>query len=88
MKVLCGEGIANHTGAESCIVHREVHGEALTGESVASHKGGSTYGLRAAAIRVRAVALRSGPASRGERTCKLTKAPLMGSLQKTDNKAR
>lgn len=34
MRVLCSEGIANHTGPESCVVHREVYGEALTGESV------------------------------------------------------
>ena len=34
MKVLCSEGIANHTGPESCVVHREMQGEALTGESV------------------------------------------------------
>ena len=34
MKVLCSEGIANHTDPESCVVHREVQGEALTGESV------------------------------------------------------
>ena len=34
MKVLCSEGIANHTGPESCVVHREVQSEALTGESV------------------------------------------------------
>ena len=34
MKVLCSEGIANHTGPESCVMHREVYGEALTGESV------------------------------------------------------
>jgi hypothetical protein len=34
VKVLCSEGIANHTGPESCVVHREVYGEALTGESV------------------------------------------------------
>ena len=38
MKVLCSEGIANHTGPESCVVHREVHGEALRGESVDHHK--------------------------------------------------
>jgi hypothetical protein len=30
VKVLCSEGIANHTGPESCAVHREV----LTGETV------------------------------------------------------
>jgi hypothetical protein len=34
VKVLCSEGIANHTGPESCVVHREVQSEALTGESV------------------------------------------------------
>jgi hypothetical protein len=34
VKVLCSEGIANHTGPESCVLHREVQGEALTGESV------------------------------------------------------
>jgi hypothetical protein len=27
-----GEGIANHTGPESCAAYREVCGEALTGE--------------------------------------------------------
>ncbi len=31
MQVPCSEGIANHTGPESCAVHREVLGEALTG---------------------------------------------------------
>lgn len=34
MQVLRSEGIANHTGPESCVVHREVYGEALTGETV------------------------------------------------------
>ena len=34
MKVLCSEGIANHTGPESCVLYREMQGEALTGESV------------------------------------------------------
>jgi hypothetical protein len=34
VQVLCSEGIANHTGPESCVVHREVYGEALTGETV------------------------------------------------------
>lgn len=34
MKVLCSEGIANHTGPESCAVHRKEYGEALTGETV------------------------------------------------------
>jgi hypothetical protein len=32
VKVHYGEGVANHTGPESCAVYREVCGEALTGE--------------------------------------------------------
>ena len=32
MKVLNGKGIANQTGPESCVAHREVRDEALTGE--------------------------------------------------------
>ena len=31
MQVHYGEGVANHTGPESCAVYREVCGEALTG---------------------------------------------------------
>ena len=31
MQVPYSEGVANHTGPESCAVHREVLGEALTG---------------------------------------------------------
>jgi len=33
MKVPCGEGVANHTGPESCANHRKGVREALTGES-------------------------------------------------------
>jgi hypothetical protein len=32
VKVLNRKGIANHTGPESCVAHREVRDEALTGE--------------------------------------------------------
>jgi hypothetical protein len=32
VKVLNREGIANQTGPESCVAHREVRDEALTGE--------------------------------------------------------
>ena len=32
MKVLNSKGIASHTGPESCVAHREVRDEALTGE--------------------------------------------------------
>ena len=31
MKVLCSEDLASHTDPESCVAHREVCGEALTG---------------------------------------------------------
>ena len=31
MKVHCDEGVANHIGPESCVAHREVRLEALTG---------------------------------------------------------
>ena len=34
MKVHCDEGVAIHIGPESCVVHREVDGEALTGVRV------------------------------------------------------
>ena len=34
MKVSCSEGIANHTGPESCGGIREDAGEALTGERI------------------------------------------------------
>jgi hypothetical protein len=33
MKVSNRNGIANQTGLESCVAHREVRGEALTGEA-------------------------------------------------------
>jgi hypothetical protein len=32
VQVHYGEGIANHTGPESCVAYREVCGEALTGD--------------------------------------------------------
>jgi hypothetical protein len=34
VKVHYVEGIANHIGPESCVVHREVYREALTGERI------------------------------------------------------
>ena len=43
MKVLCSEGIANHTGPESCVLHREMQGEALTGESVGQPLSRESY---------------------------------------------
>jgi len=33
MKVQHGEGVANHSGPESCVCTREGAGEALTGET-------------------------------------------------------
>ncbi len=43
MQVLCSEGKANHTGPESCVVHREVSGEALTGETVGQPLSRESY---------------------------------------------
>jgi hypothetical protein len=37
VKVSNSEGIANQTGPESCVAHREVRDEALTGNLQASH---------------------------------------------------
>jgi hypothetical protein len=34
VKVHCDEGVATHIGPESCVGHREMSGEALTGESI------------------------------------------------------
>ena len=42
MRVLCSEGIANHTGPESYVVHREMQGEALPGESVGQPQSGES----------------------------------------------
>ena len=43
MRVLCSEGIANRTDPESCVVHREVPGEALTGETVGQPLSRESY---------------------------------------------
>src|SRR5664279_1417633 len=43
MQVPCSEGIADHTGPESCAAHREVRGEALTGESVGQPSSRESY---------------------------------------------
>jgi hypothetical protein len=42
VQVRCGEGGAIHTGPESCIVHREVNGEALTGEDAGQPLSGES----------------------------------------------
>ncbi len=34
MQVCCSEGVATHTGPESCVSGREARGEALTGERI------------------------------------------------------
>jgi hypothetical protein len=44
MKVSCGEGIASHTGPESCGDDREVVVEALTGERAGWVLGPSSCG--------------------------------------------
>ena len=47
VKVLCGEGIANHTAPESCAATREGRSEALTGDSVGQPLSGENQ-LRSA----------------------------------------
>jgi len=47
VKVLCGEGVANHTAPESCAATREGRSEALTGDSVGQPLSGENQ-LRSA----------------------------------------
>ena len=49
MRVLCGEGIASHTGPELCATIREDRGEALTGECVGQPLSGENQ-LRGADV--------------------------------------
>lgn len=44
MEVSYGEGVASHTGPESCAVAREGGGEALTGESAGRVSSRENYG--------------------------------------------
>ena len=50
MKVLRSEGVANHTGPESCVAGREAIGEALTGMRVPG-AGARTRGRKRAVLR-------------------------------------
>ena len=75
MKVPYSEGVATHTGPESCAGHREVSGEALTGESIGqplSRESRSTIGMPTLywlrkATRTDAYIARSAPIPRGQR---------------------
>jgi hypothetical protein len=49
VQVLYGEGVANHTGPESCAAVREDRGEALTGECVGQPLSGENQ-LRGADV--------------------------------------
>mgnify|MGYP006954727540 CR=1 FL=1 len=51
MKVLYGEGVATHTGPESCAATREGRGEALTGEHVGQPLSGESHLRGADALR-------------------------------------
>jgi hypothetical protein len=42
VQVLYGEGLASHTGPESCVAAREGRGEALIGERVGQPLSGET----------------------------------------------
>jgi hypothetical protein len=50
VQVHYGEGIANHTGPESCAVHREVCGEALTGERAGQPLSRETFHIQDADV--------------------------------------
>ena len=63
MKVRCDEGIANHIGPESCVVHREVHGEALTGECIGQPSSLENIYLRVLTLSTRRKATCSGARS-------------------------
>ena len=49
MQVPYGEGLANHTGPESCAVYREVCGDTLTGERAGQPSSRATFLLQDAA---------------------------------------
>jgi hypothetical protein len=51
VKVLCGEGVANHTDPESCVASREGRSEALTGDSVGQPLSGENQHRGADAFR-------------------------------------
>jgi hypothetical protein len=74
VRVLYGEGIASHTGPESCVASREGRGEALTGECVGQPLSGENQ-LRGADVlrpaegnRARVVNARRSPTPRRRRT--------------------
>jgi hypothetical protein len=51
VEVLYGEGVASHTGPESCAAAREGRGEALTGECVGQPSSGENQLRGADALR-------------------------------------
>ena len=87
MKESYSEGIANHTGPESCIVSRERQGEALTGvrtgQDIEPRKVGNVRGSRHTFTRVEgnigptAIA-RADRSPRGRRPCACTETPRTG----------
>lgn len=88
MKVLYGEGIAGHTGSESCVIVREDNGEALTGvragwvSSLENVFIRSADGLRPSeGYTGRIVIARFGRASRGLRPQARTQAPHKGGIR-------
>jgi hypothetical protein len=52
LKVLCGEGVANHTAPESCAATREGRSEALTGDSAGKSLSGENQLRGADAFRL------------------------------------
>jgi hypothetical protein len=62
VKVRHGEGLATHTGPESCVCAREGAGEALTGVCVGQVVSGESNEVRGADAVVAAEGNRRGPA--------------------------
>jgi hypothetical protein len=85
VQVHYGEGVANHTDPESCAVHREVCGEALTGERAGQPLSRETFLIQDADVvaydgrqneRVRYGECPNGPA--WSQTLACTDAPCAG----------
>ena len=65
MKVHYGEGVATHTGPESCTLRREASREALTGVCIGQVVSGESNVVRGADAVVAAEGNRADPIARG-----------------------
>ena len=77
MKVHYGEGVATHTGPESCALRREASREALTGVCVGQVVSGESNVVRGADAVVAAEGNRGGSVSARTRTTRVVWEPGM-----------